>query len=310
MAYKQVTAQNEESDKKSVMELVVSAVDKASTLVSLVNDSMLLAASSLEKLKKYIAEESKCCSPTITSKLSELESFLEDVLRKCHSYCDACKDLGDYGSDKDVIKSITDEINSDKFDKVQEFIDKLHELVQICETRLQRCADAESAAKKEFAKRVEEFQRKSDEAMASHRKNMIASGVTGSTAEGLKVVGAFLIFFSPPAGILTMFAAIAAGAAATGITIDAGYTQAQIEIFNEACQAVINLGSKLNEAMKVAKDMGEKIHSIKTSGFGIDRLKKSVENGKSKKIELILPRLEKKMLQLSRDSTDLDRKLP
>ena len=309
MAYKQVTAQNEESDKKSVMELV-SAVDKASMLVSLVNDSMLRAASSLEKLKKNIVEESKCCSPTIISKLNELKSLLEDVLRKCHTYCDACKDLGDYGSDEDVIKSITDEIKSDKFDKVQDFIGELHRFVQICETRLQRCTDAESAAKKEFASGGEEFQRKRDEAMASQRKNTIASGVTGSTAEGVKVVGAFLTFFSPPAGILAMFAAIATGATATGITIDAGYTQAQIAIFNDACQAVINLDSNLNEAMKIAKDMGEKIYSTTTSGFGIDGLEKSFENGKSKKIEHVLPRLKEKMLQISRDSTDLKRQLP
>ena len=298
----------------NIMEKLSSVGNQAPKLVAAVNDSVQGTADALEKLRKNIAESVKHCSPSISMRLTELQTFLEEVVRKCHSYCDACKDLGDYGSDEELIKGISEDLDMGQFDELKDYLEEIEEFLVICEDRFRRYETAGEAAKKEVKGAADEFEKKRDAAMESQRKERIAAGVVGTIGGGLTGGGALLTFFNPPAGIAMMMAGVATGAGAAGLTIDAGYTQAQIDIFNHACRSVIALNSNLAVAMRTAEDMRENIYKIKTAGVGIEQLKsktKRAEGGgiELKRLKAPLRGIKRKMGQLSNESTRLMDKL-
>ena len=280
--------------------------DQAPKLVCLINDSVKKATDSLENLRKDITESAKHCSPTVSMRLVELRTFLEDVMRKCYSYCDACKDLGEYGSDGELIQAILEDLELGKFTELNDFLNEIKDHLYICETRFERHKVAGEIAKKEVKQAGEEFERKGDEAMGKEKyERMIVHGV-GTVGAGLTAIGAFTTFFAPPAGIAIMIAGVATGGIVAGLTVEAGYTQAQIEIFSHACRSVINLGFNLAEAMRTAEDMREGIYRLKTAGTGIERLQSATY---TKRLKVPLKGLGKKMGQLSKESSKLMEKL-
>ena len=288
--------------------------DQAPKLVGVVNDSMQGVADSLEKLRKNTAKSNKACRPSVSMRLHELETFLIEVIRKGRSYCAACKDLGEYASDDEVIGEIYTDLDLSQLGELNDFLEEIDDYLQICETRFKRVTTAGAEAKKEARQAGSEFEGKMDKARDRQRRERIAAGVIGAVGGGLTAGGAILTFFNPPAGIALMMAGVATGSAAVGLTVDAGFSQAQIDIFSDACEYIIKLDANLETAMNTAKDMRQEIDDIKESGKGIDKLKKKAKQANKgeiavKRLKYPLKGLKGKMGELCTRSTKLIDKL-
>ena len=207
------------------IEALLRVSHKTPELVSLISDPVHGTADALEKFRKNIHETSRYCSPSVSMQLTEQKIVLEDVLRKCYTYCDACRDLGDFGSDKDIIKDIMENLEVGKFDELKDYLEEIDDLLTVLESRSKRITTIKD-----------------------------------------------------------------------GITIDAGYTQAQIAIFNDACQAVTHLHLALEKAMKITKEMHDTI-----SIPGLEGDKKS----KAKSINEGIKSIQTKMGQLRDESNKL-----
>lgn len=309
-SYSDSTDGGSDSKKDNILEKLSAMGNQAPKLVSVVNHSVEGVADSLEKLRRNTAESVKHRSPTVCMQLMQLQTFLEDVVRKCQSYCDACKDVGDYGSDEELIKEIMEDLESGKFNEINDFLDEIKDLLSICETRFERYKTSGESATTAMKEAGQEFEKERGKSVGSQKKERIVGSVVGGLGAGATAGGVLLTFFNPPAGIALIIAGVAAGSAAVGLTIDAGYTQAEIDIFNQACLCVIDLNSNLASAMRTAEDMREKIYKIKTAGPGIDRLEsksKAAQEGKlaTKKLKAPLRRVKAKMGQLRDESTKL-----
>ena len=293
----------------NILEKLSSMGNQAPELVSAVNNSVEGVADSLEKLRRNTTE-----SVTVSKQLMKLQTFLEDVVRKCQSYCDACKDVGDYGSDEELIKEIIEELESGKFDEMKDFLDEIKDLLSTCETRFERYETSGESATTAIKEAGQYFEKKRDKSMGFQRKERVGGGAVGVLGAGATAGGVLLTFFNPPAGIALIITGVAAGSTAVGLTIEAECTQAEIDIFNQACLCVIDLNSNMAMAVRTAKDMREKINEIITAGLGINKLEskfKRAQEGKmaTKKLKTPLRRLKAKMGQLSDESTKLLKRL-
>ena len=296
----------EGKDGDSILETLSAVGEQAVMLVSLINNSVKETTDSLESLRKNITESAQHCSPAVSMRLIELQKFLEDVVRKCYSYCDACNDLGEYGSKDELIQAILEDLELGQFMELKDFLDEIEIHLKTCETRFKRHKVAGEIAKKAVNQAGEEFERKKDQTVGKQMYERMIVHVVGTVGGGLTAAGAVTTFFAPPAGITTMIASVVSGGFAAGLTVEAGYTQAQIDIFNHACRSVIDLDSKLAEAMRIAEDMHEGIYRLKTAGTGIDRLQSATN---TKELKVPLKGLGKKMGQLSKESSKLMDKL-
>ena len=262
------------------IEALLRVSHKTPELVSLISDSVHGVADALEKLRKNIQETSTYCSPSVSMPLTELQIVLEDVLRKCYTYCEACKDLGDYGSDKEIIKDIMENLEVGKFDELKDYLEEIDDLLTVLESHFKRITTT-----KDVAKAGKEFEKQG-------HLGYVSTATVG-VQSCFPVAGAGILLFSSPAGIL-------AGDSAMGITIDAGYTQAQIAIFNDACQAVTHLDLALEKGMKITKEMHETIYKIKhIPGLG------GVKKSKAKSINERIKSIQTKMGQLRDESNKL-----
>lgn len=281
--------------------------DQAKSLINSAILSLQDIADFSEKLRKNLATEGKACRPSVSMKLGELQTFLADVIRKGRSYCDACKDLGAYGSDEEVISEIRSDLEKGQFNELNDFLDEIDIYLEVCATRFARVADASETAQKET--RSTSFETKMDELVSGQKKKLRASLVFRGAAGNLTSAGTILTVLCPPVGIVAIMAGVAAGAAAEGLSIDAGFSKVQIEIYTDACKSICQIDSGLTTALKIIGHMRRRIIDVKESGSGIGRLKDKAKKETPKKLIIPLKGLKNKMSELYDSSTDLLQKL-
>ena len=274
--------------------------EHAPKLAGLVHDSMERVTKSLEDCRKAVAEDLGACSPTVAMRINELHTFLLDVVRKGRSYCKACKDLGELGSDDTLIKDIINDLENGNVEELRDFLEELDDCLKVCETRFERVEKAGEAAKSETRKVGREFEKKEGEYAERERGERIGAKVTGAVGGGVIAVGAATTFLFPPAGIAMILFGVGTSAAAYGVSTSAGFTQKQREIFNQAGQAVINLDNNLVKAMEIINDMRQEIEDLEESQHGgIQQLKRLLkQSARIKRIYRALDNLKRNMHSL------------
>ena len=305
----------DKSGRGDVLQMLSSVVDEAPKLIQLIKKSVQSVADALGKLKKVIAESSRHCKPSISMKLTELQTYLLEVVHKCHSYCEACKELGEYGSDEEVIAEIMEELDLKKFDELNDFLEEIDSHLELCETRFTRYKTAGTATKKAIDEAAHNFESKSVEAGDKLKMEKAVAGATWKTGAGLAVAGARFFIINPPASLAMILGGVATGAVAAGISIAAGFTQVQVDIYNEACTSIIKLNDDLATVIRTANEMRERIYKIKTSKRGgVDELKSKTKEAEKQKYTIsklikILNEMKVKMSKLIIDSDELMKKL-
>ena len=201
-----------------------------------------------------------------------------------------------------------DDLESGQLD---DYLEEIKDYLFVCEERFERQENAGSAATKKIEEAGFAFEKKKEVSRHFQTRVGIVAAATGTAGVGLIASGVITTFFIPPVGVVLINTGVVGSAAAAGLTTGAGYTQAQINIYINACRFVIDLDEKLKEAMSTAAGMREKIHRINTAGDGIGKLKKKAveENAKMENIKYTLQRVQKKMSKLSEDSTEIMKEL-
>lgn len=294
-------------------------IRKAPALIGDIIDSMLGVVDSLKKVRNIT--EYKTCSPSVSERLGELQTFMMEVIHKGRSYCDACRDLGEYASDEELIRNINSDLQNGKLDELDGYLYEIEDYLKICETRFTQVTNAGENARKEIIEAGKDFEPKMDKALVAQKKKVMATGIVGSAAAVCASTGAMLTFFYPPAGITAIMLGIVGGGAGGSLGIHAGFSKDQIEIYTNACLSVIELDRGLNKAMTIVKGMHQQIDDIIESGMGINRMKEKRYNiGKPKqeteeikfaaeRLCTPLRKLMEKMGTVSKSSTKLIEKL-
>ena len=297
-------------DDDDLLQIFSAVVNEAQKLIILIEHSVESVVNALGKLGMVIAESSRHCTPSISMKFTELQTYLLEVVHKCHSYCEACKELGECGSDEEVIAEIMEELNLEKFDELNDFLEEIGNHLELCETRFTRYETAGTDTKKAVDEAAQNFESKSVKAGDKLKIEKAIAGATLTAGAGLAAAGArFLIY--PPASLAMILGGVATGAVAAGISIAAGFTQVQVNIYNEACTSIIKLNADLATVIRIANNMREHIHKIKTSKRGgIDELKSKTKEAEKQRYRIsklikILNEMKVKMSKLIDDSDKL-----